>query len=406
MICLEQYRYTIGIWSFYSFMTSVSKNIRRKPRFKSLHNCTHPASVSVLLCICYLLFLLLLNCGDVQPNPGPNKLNYLSFCHINARSILATTDESNSRYYKLDEIESVLCNDFMYDIIAISETCLCPEIEDSILQLENFKRYRNDRNRHGGGVAICIRNTIKCKRRLDLESPNIESLVLEITHQTGNILFSIIYRPPNQDARTKNDFLTYFSDTVQKMRSENPINIIITGYFNDRCTAWDDQHVTSELRRRFFNIAIQNNLSQLINKATHFTENSSHILDLIFVDKVHFVANVDIKSPLCNLDHSSISCKLKYYVPKPQSYQRTIWDYKTADIDGLNNAFNTAHIDIFFGVFNLLDYIIDNVNKFILDTCKTFIINKVVNIRPRDKPWLTNEVRRAFRTRDRYYKLF
>ncbi len=36
----------------------------------------------------FILMVLLMQCGDVSPNPGP-----LTFCHLNARSILAGVDK-------------------------------------------------------------------------------------------------------------------------------------------------------------------------------------------------------------------------------------------------------------------------------------------------------------------------
>lgn len=88
-------------------------------------------------------------------------------------------------------------------------------------------------------------------------------------------------------------------------------------------------------------------MHQIIDQPTHITNTSAYILDLIFVDKPHFVVNHGVNSPLCDLDQCTIYCKLKYKVPRQQSYERTTWDYKTADIAGLNDAFISAHIDIF-----------------------------------------------------------
>ncbi len=50
--------------------------------------------------------VLLMQCGDIPPNPGP-----LTFCHLNARSILAGVDleqHMDDQYSLLDDIYETL----------------------------------------------------------------------------------------------------------------------------------------------------------------------------------------------------------------------------------------------------------------------------------------------------------
>jgi hypothetical protein len=44
-------------------------------------------------------------------------------------------------------------------------------------------------------------------------------------------------------------------------------------------------------------------------------------------------------------------------------------------------------------------------NSFI-GTCKSFIPNRTIKIRPMDKPWFTHDVKIAIRNRNRFYKRF
>jgi hypothetical protein len=41
-----------------------------------------------------------------------------------------------------------------------------------------------------------------------------------------------------------------------------------------------------------------------------------------------------------------------------------------------------------------------------MDTCKTFVPNRIIKIRPMDKPWLNHEVKIAIKNRNRFYKRF
>ena len=56
-------------------------------------------------------------------------------------------------------------------------------------------------------------------------------------------------------------------------------------------------------------------------------------------------------------------------------------------------------IEIYDDINDAVDY----VEELLLKTAHDYIPHKTVLIRPRDKPWFTNAVRKAFRKRDRAY---
>ena len=74
-----------------------------------------------------------------------------------------------------------------------------------------------------------------------------------------------------------------------------------------------------------------------------------------------------------------------------KSYKRTVWDYKTANIDALNNVQNAAPWYIPYTLFNDLDDIVNFNNSIIIATCKENIHCKNVAIRTKDRPWMCNE---------------
>ena len=57
--------------------------------------------------------------------------------------------------------------------------------------------FRTDRNdRPGGGVIVYVRDTLSCKRRVDLEVQGVEGVWLELTIKSKRILVGGFYRPP------------------------------------------------------------------------------------------------------------------------------------------------------------------------------------------------------------------
>jgi len=59
-----------------------------------------------------------------------------------------------------------------------------------------------------------------------------------------------------------------------------------------------------------------------------------------------------------------------------------------------------------YDIFDDVEDIVCYTNELILTTCAEFVPNKIVTVRPKDKPWMSNEVRRAIRKRDRCFKIF
>ena len=160
MISVQQYRAAIG--AFYLVSSSVRFLFRQ--------------------CVCgwwswlrFISFLLLL-CGDIHPNPGPNlnkPSHNLNIMHVNLNSLTVEP--------KLDELSTITL-DYNIDILAISESWLTKDDCNDDIQIPNFLNpIRKDRcYSRGGGVCIYVRETLAYKRRVDLEHPGVESIWIEI----------------------------------------------------------------------------------------------------------------------------------------------------------------------------------------------------------------------------------
>ena len=102
----------------------------------------------------------------------------------------------------------------LYDIITLSETHLHQGIEDDLFEIEGFHDIiRNDRNVHGGGVAIYVKSNIVFKRHFEFESPSIEAIWISVQTQQGKITICCCYRPPN-----KTDFWDEFDTVIDQVK--------------------------------------------------------------------------------------------------------------------------------------------------------------------------------------------
>ena len=114
----------------------------------------------------------------------------LRVAHLNCRSLLSIADE----------VSDLIVHNSI-DVFAVTETWLDSSIEDCEIFPYSFpiNIVRNDRNRHGGGVAFLLTPRVKFVVRSDLCESAIESLWIELYPSTKrSMLFCCVYRPPSQ----------------------------------------------------------------------------------------------------------------------------------------------------------------------------------------------------------------
>lgn len=119
---------------------------------------------------------MLILSGDIHPHPGP--IHPLSICHVNVRSLCPS-----NRAKRIDILHSELIIRDKHDIICVSETWLDDTISNESVDIPNYQCFRNDRNKEGGGVAIYVNDYLPVKRRKDLESDQLETVLIELFSQ-------------------------------------------------------------------------------------------------------------------------------------------------------------------------------------------------------------------------------
>ena len=132
--------------------------------------------------------------------PSSNKS--LKILYYNARSVL----------YKHDLLlsESVSHSP---DVICLTETWLVPEITDNELNINGYHLVRLDRDRHGGGVAIFINDSLSFS--VLLLAPEVELLVISICSFAGNVCIALAYRPPSSSVTYFNTINNLLTDLIR-----------------------------------------------------------------------------------------------------------------------------------------------------------------------------------------------
>ena len=131
-----------------------------------------------------------------QNTKHKNGKNDLTYNHIKLTSMKIAHSNINSIRNKIDDISVELSD---YDIICISETKLNDQILTTSLLIDSYNNaIRKDRNiNNGGGLIIYIKNNTCYKQRPDLESDNLENILVEIRSLKNKYLIGLFYRPPN-----------------------------------------------------------------------------------------------------------------------------------------------------------------------------------------------------------------
>ena len=331
------------------------------------------------------MHLLILLCGDVHMNPGPNDWSDLSLCHVNIRSLRG--DKT-----KLDHIACGLGSD--YDIITVSETWLNSSCSSASLQLSGFQTpFRKDRaNDLGyGGVLVWTSIKVAAKRRPDLELPQLEALWLEIRSHNNKFLLCTIYRPPNDGI----DFWNNFGLTLELAKETNITNIIISGDLNA-----DPASIQGGKLKAFLD---SHHLVAHVKTPTRITETSSTILDQFMTNIPNFVKNVRVEAPVSYNDHCTIGMDLLFRIDKSKAYKRHMWDFKNSNFDNFRAGLSTINFDRIFESDNV-DDVCRQLSSSILKVAKETILNKMVTVRPNDKPWFNGLLRRLLRIKNRSHK--
>ena len=136
--------------------------------------------------------------------------------------------------------------------------------------------------------------------------------------------------PQNSDSN-------YFSDIEDSvaLAVDTPgiSEIIITGDFNLNV-------LHPQTARKINSICTEFSFYQSISQPTHFTENSSSLIDILLVNNKNYLIVSGVGDPFLNQEiryHCQIYGIFKFSKPKFVSFTRHIWNYDQGNYDLLRN---------------------------------------------------------------------
>ena len=155
---------------------------------------------------------------DTLTNLKASKETGVKIAHLNI----------NFLYNKFEGLKLFIQDKF--DILVLSETKLDDTYMSNQFQIEGFSiPFRADRNAHGGGLLIYVRDGIPCKILTNQELPsNVDAIFIEFNLNNSKWLLMGGYTPHT-------DSISYFLSHISKVIDANLFNyenLVLHGDFN------------------------------------------------------------------------------------------------------------------------------------------------------------------------------
>lgn len=345
-------------------------------------------NVTLFLCIFELCILL---SGDVELNPGPAPSNTpdqigssISILHHNIRSLRN----------KIDDIQHIVEE---FDIICFTETHLDDNILDENIKLTGFKSkpFRLDRNCHGGGIILYFKDNINIIPRTDLQMDGVEAMWFEIKTKVGSFLLNVVYRSQMESGA---NFWNNYSQMVSTALDYSSRLITLGDYNID---------FLNRLPTEVQDIINLYGLDNQICDPTRYGNNSFSLLDPILVtDSVAVLEANTIPIERSISDHDPAYIVFSCGYSNATSFKRKVWLYKQGNYDLFRDRILNTDWNAIITEQPDVDTACESFTKTFMDIAQVCIPTNVVTIRPNDKVWMTSELRREIRKRDRLRKKF
>ena len=128
---------------------------------------------------------------------------------------------------KIDEMR-IIVTECKFDVMGICETFLDDNVTDNEICIEGYTMFKKNRNRHGGGVLIYIKEGIQYTEITDLAGSEVEGVWANIQCDKQHLALGVImYRAPSSN----NAYLKSMLDQIDNVFSYNE-NIILMGDIN------------------------------------------------------------------------------------------------------------------------------------------------------------------------------
>lgn len=311
----------------------------------------------------------------------------ISVLHQNVRGLLNN----------FTAIEELFSSNKNIDVLTLSETHICnSEDNDKLYKIPNYnfeKRHR--KNGKGGGVALYVKDSINYIRRTDLESQELENIVIEIVLSTSkNIFITTLYKPPQSSKYLQNNFNELFNEFLMHLSDESKECILLGDLNCDFLKPADNKEMKLTLSEYGF--------TQIIKDATRVTKETKTLIDIIATNRPETIANSTVIQSSIS-DHDLIACMRKLNHKKFSPKTIKCRNYKSYNPQLMNLDFDcVSWIPVLTApdvntALNIFNFIV----KDIFDKHAPMIEKR---IKGRSCPWIDQDLKNIMNQRDKLYR--
>ena len=307
--------------------------------------------------------------------------NSITIIHSNCRSLLP----------KIDHLR-LLISSHSPNVVAITETWLDSTISNSELFIPGYQLVRRDRDRHGGGVGLYIRDNLSFS--LLFSHPSAELLIVELNLRHSSMLCGVFYRPPSSDGSD----LSSVETALEQLSPSKLKSLTLLGDFNiDRSPS--SRH---PLLNNIMSIEDKLGLKQIVTFPTRTTVTTGNLIDHVYISECQPHLPCIHLPPLSGSDHDTLlvtlsNCQISYQRTK----HRKVWLFNKADFERANETLQCLPTSTFTH---------DNVNSFWTEWRDVFtaVISDTIpskQIKPKTKvPYLTADLLHLVRKKSRLFR--
>ena len=251
--------------------------------------------------------------------------------------------------------------------------------------------FRRDRNAHGGGVLLAVKNSLCPTSSSTHDSCEVISVNITVNNRVIKIITA--YRPPNSTVSQNLDLVNYLDQLVA-----NSIDFAILGDFNYSGIDWLNLTRNTSQEDAFLQFLNENNASQHINEPTHLGGN---ILDLFVTSHSLLPYNIEVNEPFSSSDHCVITSEILVTGTPPnqevpiKDFRNTNWEFVHHYLAAIDwQSLLTSDLSVssmWIRIKNILSYVID-----------TFVPTKIKKSKI-SAPWFNNNLKRLSRKKRRLY---
>ena len=235
-------------------------------------------------------------------------------------------------------------------------------------------------------MILYHKDYIKVDRRQNLELPGLECIWVEIRAKPQQTLLNISYRSPQF---TDRNYWSLFNPSIGLAYDLSP-NLLIVG----------DLSIEVVSRTPFYvnDVLSVNGLANVI----HFTANSLSSIDPILVsDTIRIIEYGTIPIDGVISDHDCKYIEIDYRFKLNKCFKRSVWDYKHGDYERFRQQVSDTDWDSIINDDDTTNNVCINFTDKFLTIAKECIPLKTILVRHNDKSWISSELKKEIRKRDR-----